>query len=376
MTKLKVALVHDFIREYGGAERVLRELADMYPDAPIYTAFRLTGSTADKMFADRKIVESWLAPLLKIWRFYSVFRFTTPIVWRSFDLIDYDLVITSASWYITRGMRVGPNTKVICYCHTPPRWLYGLETAGDYQKYWPVKLFAKVNKWFLTKYDKWSVKTVDYWIANSKTVQARIRRFYGVDSTIIYPPVDVDGLTRAANRAKKKNYFLVVSRLTGGKGIEHAVLAAKTDKTKLKVVGEAVGSLWQGNILKLASKGIVEFVGRVSDEELYKLYAQATGFIALAKDEDFGITPVEAMAAGTPVLAMKSGGFRESVVEGKTGVFVTDTKPETIAKAMKQIVNTKWDKSVLQSQAAKFSKTAFRQNIRNFVTLVMDGKAA
>lgn len=369
-TKMRVALVHDFLREYGGAERVLRKLADMYPDATIYTAFTLKGSTAEKKFTDRKVVESWLAPLLKIWRFYSVFRFTTPLVWMGFDLSEYDLVITSASWYITRGMRVGPNTKVVCYCHTPPRWLYGLETAGDYQKYWPVKIYAAVNKWLLTKYDKWSAKTVDYWIANSETVKRRIKRFYGVSATVIYPPVVVAPLMAATRKTKKQGYFLIVSRLTGGKGIEEAVTASEQGGFKLKISGEAVGSVWQDKAKAFAQKPNVELLGRVSDKKLYGLYAGATGFIALARDEDFGITPVEAMAAGTPVLAMRSGGFRESVVEGKTGVFVDSTNPKEISQAVKKIQQKKWDQKVLQTQARRFSEEMFVKQIKEFIAKI------
>ncbi|MBI3397319.1 glycosyltransferase family 4 protein, partial [Candidatus Woesebacteria bacterium] len=126
---MKVALVHDYIKEFGGAERVLKNLSDMYPAASIYTAFGVENSTADKEFQGKKIVESPFAPLLKIWSLYSPLRFLTPLIWGSFDFSEYDLVITSCSWYITRGFKVGPNTKVIAYCHTPPRWLYGYETS-------------------------------------------------------------------------------------------------------------------------------------------------------------------------------------------------------------------------------------------------------
>ena len=125
----------------------------MYPNAPIYTAFRIKNSTADKEFKNVKIIESWLAPLLKIWRLYSPLRFLTPIIWRSFDFSDYDLVITSCSWYITRGFRMGKNTKVIAYCHTPPRWLYGYEMSVGFTKYWPVKIYAAIVSHFMRIYD-------------------------------------------------------------------------------------------------------------------------------------------------------------------------------------------------------------------------------
>ena len=174
---MKIALVHDYIKEYGGAERVLRVLADLYPKAPIYTAFSVKGSTAKKEFGDRKIIESWLAPILKIGKLYSPLRFLTPLIWRSFDLSSYDLVITSCSWYITRGFRVGPKTKVIAYCHTPPRWLYGYTTSVNFQKYRLVRWYADIVGHFLRLYDFKQAQKVDYFIANSEETKKRIQKF-------------------------------------------------------------------------------------------------------------------------------------------------------------------------------------------------------
>jgi hypothetical protein len=188
---MKIALVHDYLKEFGGAERVLATLTEMYPDAPIYTAFRVSGSTADKQFAGKKIIESWLAPLLKIWRLYSPLRFLAPYIWGSFDLSDYDLVVTSCSWYITRGFKVGPKTQVIAYCHTPPRWLYGYETSVGFTKYWPVKIYSKIVGYFMRKYDYKTAQKVNYFIANSENVRRRIQKFYNRESDVIYPPVDV-----------------------------------------------------------------------------------------------------------------------------------------------------------------------------------------
>src|SRR3990167_7512074 len=194
---MKVALVHDYLKEYGGAERVLKTLSKMYPEAPIYTAFLVKGSTAEKEFRNKEIYESWLAPLLKIWKLYSPLRFLTPLVWRSFDLSEYDLVITSCSWYITRGFKVGPKTKVIAYCHTPPRWLYGYETSVGFTKYWPVKVYSAIVGHFMRIYDFKTAQPIKYWIANSKNVQERIKKFYRKDSVVIYPPVEVEKIIKA-----------------------------------------------------------------------------------------------------------------------------------------------------------------------------------
>ena len=239
---MKVALVHDYIKEMGGAERVLGVLAEMYPKAPIYTAFRVKNSLTDEYFGGKEIRESWLAPLLKIGKLYSPLRFLAPLVWKSMDLSDYDLVITSASWYITRGFKVGEKTKVVCYCHTPPRYLYGYETSMRWQKYWPVRVYATVVNHYLRGYDFRVIKTVDTWVANSGNVRKRIAKYYREKATVIYPVVDLERFEGWAKKTKKKDYFLIVSRLVGAKGIEEAVKAAKKVGFDLKIVGSKEGA--------------------------------------------------------------------------------------------------------------------------------------
>ena len=347
---MKVALVHDYIKEYGGAERVLKVLTEMYPEAPIYTAFSVKDSTAGKLFKSAEIHESWLSPLLKIRNLYSPLRFLIPWIWGSFDLSDYDLVITSASWYITRGFKTGTNTKVICYCHTPPRWLYGYETSVNLQKYWPVKIYAAIVGHFLRMYDfktaqiidrnqlksKFKYKGgVDFFIANSENVKARIEKFYRRRSVVIYPPIAVEEIIKETKKLRNpstglvrqgspqagqaEKYFLIVSRLVGAKGIENAIKAFQSksmSKYKLKIVGEAYGySNIEYRIKNMECRNI-EFTGRVDDSRLWELYAKARGFIALARDEDFGMTVVEAQAAGCPVIAYNGGGFKETIVTG------------------------------------------------------------
>ncbi len=367
--KLKVALVHDYINEYGGAERVLRQLCEMFPDAPIYTAFRVEGSTADKEFKDREIHQSWLAPLLKIWRLYSPLRFLIPFIWGSINLSSYDLVITSASWYVTRGFKVGPNTKVICYCHTPPRWLYGYEMSVGFTKYWPVKIYAAIVGHLIRMYDFIVSQNIDYWIANSKNVQERIRKFYRKDAVVIYPPVEVERIIEKTHKLVKKDYFLIVSRLVGAKGLKEIARSAKEIDLKLKVAGEAHGFADELKSLQKVAGDKIELLGRVSDEDLYKLYGEAKGFIALAKQEDFGITPVEAMAAGTPVIAFNGGGFKETVIDGKTGIFLNSVDTKTIAAAIKRFEKIKWDTKVLQEHARRFSKERFRKEMKSYLKI-------
>lgn len=362
-SRMRIALVHDYLKEFGGAERVLKVLSEIYPDAPIYTAFCVKGSTAEKEFGGGKIIESKFAPILKIWKLYSPLRFLIPAIWGSFDLSKYDLVITSSSWYVTRGFKVGKNTKVIDYCHTPPRWLYGYETSVGFTKYWPVKIYAGVVSHFIRMFDFKTAQEVDWFIANSKNVQERIKKFYRRDSTVIYPSCDVEKIINLTKDIKKEDFFLLASRLTGAKGIEEAIELSKKIGFNLKIVGESAG--FSG--IEKNNKEKVEFLGRLTDEELYRQYAKAKGFIALAKDEDFGMTVVEAQAAGTPVIAFNGGGFKESVVNNETGILINEISEKSLKEAIKKVEETKWNKEKLLSNARRFSEERFVNQIKIFV---------
>ncbi len=366
---MKIALVHDYIKEFGGAERVLRVLADMYPEAPIYTSFYVSGSDAARGFTDRKIIESVWAPLIKVWRLYSPLRFLLPWIWGSLDLSEFDLVITSCSNYIARGFKVGPKTKVVAYCHTPPRFLYGYKTGIDMQKYWWVRFYSVVVNHFLRQFDFNCAQRVDKWLVNSHNVGQRVAKFYRKDSEVIYPPIDVDKIAEVSVGIKKQDFFLIVTRIVGSKGLIEAAKAAKKLSFKLKIVGGGgqVGiEDLRKKLIKLG-KGQIELLGRVSDEALWTLYAQAKGLIALARDEDFGITVVEAQAAGTPVIAFNGGGFKETVVDGKTGILIEGTDEKTIGAAMKRFAEIKWDKKTLQKQANRFSRAEFEKKFRKTI---------
>jgi len=364
---MRVAIVHDYIKEFGGAERVLLTLSEMFPDAPIYTAFRVKNSTADREFKNKKIIESTFAPVLKIGNLYSPLRFLIPAIWGSFDLSKYDLVIASSSWYITRGFRVGANTKVICYCHTPPRWLYGYETSVGFTKYWPVKIYSAIVGHFMRMYDFETAQNVDYFIANSKNVEERIEKFYRRDSIVIYPPVSVAEIEEATRGLKKENYFLIVSRLVGAKGIEETARLAKKLNFELKIIGESHGFSEVEKKLKKLSGGNIKLLGRMTDTELYKVLGKAKGFIALAKDEDFGMTPVEAQAAGTPVIAFNGGGFKESVIDGVTGVLINEISEKVLGEAIGKVEKTKWSREKLIKNAKRFSKERFKKEIVEFI---------
>ncbi len=372
---MKVALVHDYLNEAGGAERVLRVLAEMYPTAPIYTAFIKKG-TASEMFRDRELHESAWGWLLKIGRFYSYLRFLLPFIWRSIDLTNYDLVITStAGGYIARGFRVGSKTKIIAYCHTPPKWLYGYETPTKARSKWWGRLFIWLCGPYLRYFDFTSAQRVDVWMANSQEVAGRIKKFYRRSSIVVYPPVELRVGPRQAVEDVEREYYLLVARMTGAKGIQEAVKAAEAGKFKLKLTGELLSST-----LNIRSSRWVEYLGRVSDRELVGLYSKAKGFIALAPDEDFGMTVVEAMQCGTPVIALKSGGYKETVLDGsdqksklhvrgklRTGIFVEDASVESVVEGIKKMEEIRWDHVKIAEWGYSFSRGRFEKEVRRVI---------
>src|ERR1035437_73701 len=365
---MKVALVHDYIKGYGGGERVLEVLTEIFPQAPIYTSFYKVNSEAYKHFKDKQIIASWVQylPFFSS-KLYSPLRFLTPLIWGSFNFSKYDLVISSASWYIAKGFKKPSDKfKEICYCHTPPRWLYGYNTSVNFQKYWPVKVYALIVGHFLRLYDYKQAQKVDYFIANSKEVQARIKKFYRRDSTVIYPPVSLPSI-KLKTENLKKDYYFIVSRIVGAKGLDLAVDAALKAGFKLKIAGSPAGYYFEHDKLVNKSQGKVEFLGQVSDEELVKLYKGAKGFFALSKDEDFGITPVESMLCGTPVIAFNGGGYKETVVDGKTGVLFDNYSVDELISAVKKFESLKFKTEDCIEQAKKFSKERFIKEIKEFV---------
>lgn len=377
---LKIAIVHDYIKEFGGAERVLEALCEIYPEAPIYTAFCDKSSTAYERFKNRKIIQSWAAQIPFFPKLASPLRFLTPLIWGSFNFSDYDLVISSASWYVTKGFGTnqsleGRKPVEICYCHTPPRWLYGYNTSINFQKFLIVRLYAKIVGSFIRNYDFKRAQKVNYFIANSKEVQARIKKFYQRDSTVIYPPVSLSDV-RFKTKDLGKDYYFIVSRIVGAKGLDLAVEAAVKEGFSLKIAGSPAGYYFEHDkLLKKAEddnperkpKGKVEFLGQVTDEELAKLYKGAKAFLALAKDEDFGITPVEAMLSGTPVIAFNGGGYKETVIDGKTGILFNDYSVNGLIEAIKKFEKAKINSKDCIEQAQKFSKERFKKEIKEVI---------
>jgi len=358
---MKIALVHDFLREYGGAERVVEAMHEIWPEAPLYTSFvdwKALGQHGAR-FKDWDIRPSWVQRNWLVKKYHSPLRFLAPKIWESFDLSGYDVVLSSSGWFMCRGVIVKKPAVHICYIHHPPRNLYGYATGSNLQKYWPVRVYATIINFFLRHYDFETAQRVDHFVANSQETARRVKKFYRRDSTVIYPPVEIPNV----KLKQKGDYFLSVGRLTYAKRVDLAIAACNKLKLPLKIVGKGKEEV----SLRSIAGPTIEFVGGVSDSELARLYAGARACIFCALDEDFGMVPVESMGHGVPVIALGEGGVLETVTDGKTGILFYKPTAESLISAMNKFEKTKFDANDCISQAKTFNKERFKKELRNFV---------
>lgn len=364
MHKMKVALVHDYLREYGGAERVVEALHTLFPDAPVYTAFvdRSAMGKQWSRFEDWDIRESWAANIPFITKLYSPLRVLSDKFFQSFDLSSYDVVISSTNMYMAKAVRTTSPTQHYCYCHTPPRSLYGYTTMTDWKKNPVVRVVGELINHYMRIVDYKTAQNPNMFIANSKEVQKRIEKFYRRDSVVIYPPIFVPS---APPSKKKEEFYLYAGRLAASKHVDLVIQTC----TKLKLPLKVVGSGKSLEYLQSIAGETVEFLGSVSDEQLHDLYARAKTLIYPAEDEDFGMVPIEAMAYGTPVVVHHSGGFLETVVEGKTGIFFKDFSVDALEEAIKKAQKIDWDAQALYRHAQRFSIERFQKEIWKLIQI-------
>ncbi len=374
IAQLKVALVHDYLREYGGAERVLEALHELFPESIVYTAYYYPKGlgTFNNIFKDWNIKTSWIQKFPN--KLVSPLRIFAPMAFESFDLSDFDVVISSTSVYFAKAVITKPGSLHLSYIHTPPRYLYGFTTSFNYKKRFITRVVGELMNHFLRIYDFETSQRPDILIANSRNIQDRIKKFYRRDSVLIYPPVDVQELKDI--KKEKGEYFLVFNRLVRGKGTEVAIAAC----TKLGLPLKVASTGPEVNRLKKMAGKTVEFLGEIVEKDKAKLYAQAKALIVCSEDEDFGIIAVESQACGLPVIAAKAGGYLETVIEGKTGEFYqpgfqgdpntyTDpTSVENLIKVLEEFDSDKYKVEDLKKQAEKFSKQQFKKAIQELIS--------
>ncbi len=360
-----MAIVHDNLIQFGGAERVLLSLMELFPHAPVYTLLynpevAPVMREANAAFDERRIRTSFLQNWSWARRHHHYLPMLMPLAAEQFDLRGFDLVF-SASYSYAKGVVTPPDTMHISYCFTPTRYLW-----DDCHRY--VRDFAMSSKWlrfappglsYLRLWDYYAAQRVDSYLTLSHFVAQRIQKYYGRPAQVIAPPVDVDRFTISQ---KDEGYYLVVARLVPYKRVDSAIEACRMLGRRLKIVGTGPDMM---RLRKLADEN-VEFLGFVSDSELPALYAGARALL-FPQEEDFGITPLEAAAAGKPTVAYAGGGALETVVDGETGLFFPEQTSTSLVAAMKKLEEHSFDPQHIRRHAEAFSQPRFLQQLRDVV---------
>jgi len=375
LTSLKVALVHDYLKEWGGAELVLENLSDLFPSSKIYTTLYLPSflgphaARLQKKWQGR-IQTSFFQKIPLARKLISPLRLLSPLAFLPWDFSAYDLLITSATGaYFPNLIRSrGPGKKPLhlCYCHTPPRYLYGLPTARSLKKYPLLNSLATFINFFLRRLDYLSAQKVDYFIANSQTVADRIHRFYGKKAVIINPPVPLAS-TKPLN-LKRESFYLAGGRLARAKRYDLAIKACSKLNLPLKIFGRDFAG-YQKELESLAGPQ-VEFLGEISNQKKKELFSTCKAYLFTSDNEDFGIVSLEAQACGAPVVASAVGGGGETVLDAQTGVLFPKMTASSVASALRRLQGLKISSSACRAHARNYTPQAFQEKIKNFILSV------
>ncbi|HET8627210.1 MAG TPA: glycosyltransferase [Thermomicrobiales bacterium] len=364
----RVAIVHDYLNQHGGAERVLEELHALWPDAPVFVSM-YDRERMPPAYREWDIRPTFMQRLPGILRNHQPYLPVYPLAFARLDLRGYDLVLSSSSAF-AKNVHPAPGALHVCYCHSPMRfaWNYGdyarRERLGPGAGAALRPLLRAVRLW-----DAAGAARVDAFIANSHTVAGRIARFYGREAAVIHPPVETATLAAARTGAPPDDFYLLVSRLVPYKRLDIVVAAFNRLGLPLRVVGEGRD---RAALERLAGP-TVRFLGRVSDEEKADLYARCRATLFPAED-DFGIAQVEAQAAGRPVIAYRAGGALETVVDGVTGLFFDAQSPEAVAGAVRRAADHDFDADAIAAHARSFDVAIFRRRMYDFVATVVATK--
>ena len=363
-------MVHDYLNQYGGAERVLEVLCEIFPDAPIYTLLydeRATGG----VFRDREVHTSFLQKFPFARKHHRIFPLLMPLAVEQFDLSYFDIVL-SISASFAKGVITKPHTKHINYCLTPTRYLWddSHRYIDEFRYPWPIKKLVPFFITYLRLWDKEAALRVDKFVAISEFVKSRISKYYGRDDApVIYPPVETQ---KYYISEKIDDYFLMVGRLVPYKRFDLAVKVFSAIGKPLKIVGDGPE---RERLEKMSSKNI-EFLGLVSDYKMPDIYSRAQAVI-FPQEEDFGIVPLESMASGRPVIAYRGGGALETIadpvsasangVSGPTGIFFDDQTEISLAQAVGEYYQTSWNPDAIRQHALRFDKENFKKLIIDMV---------
>jgi len=356
----KVALVHDYLNQYGGAEKTLEKIMDLFPEAPIYTGI-LDLQKLPEVFKTRKIITPGGNLLFK--KFPKLFTFMMSKRFEAFDLSNFDLVISDGTAW-AKSVITTTDQLHISYIHTPPRFLYKYSTESNLRKNILLRPLFMYLDFYLRIWDFAASKRPDYLICNSIEVLKRIKKFYKRDAVVIYPPVE----TADFKNVVIEDYYVISGRLSSYKNFDLVVELFNNIKKKLVVIGTGIE---EKNLKKMAQSNI-QFVGRVTNEELHEILSSAKGYIFPVKDEDFGIAPVEALSHGVPVLAHRSGGPLETIIENEDGLFFDEISLENLSEKFvefdKKISSDFFNRQEIAKRAKRFDEKVFIKEFSEFVT--------
>lgn len=355
-SKLRVALVHDHLAQDGGAERVLRAFMELYPEAPVFTLV-YNKSEANPWFAKKDIRPSFIQHLPGSQHFYQWYLPFMPTAVERYDLTEFDIVLSSSASF-AKGVITNPRTLHVCYLHSPTRYLWN-DTISYVNNLRYARILKVVAMFVLTRLRQWdrlAADRVDHFIVNSRFVAERLKKYYRRDGQVIYPPVDID---RFAIQPTIGKYYLTGGRLVPYKRFDIVIEAFNRLGLPLKIFGTGPAE----KPLRAIAKPNIEFVGRPDDEAMGKLFGEALAFIN-PQEEDFGITVIEAMAAGRPVIAYAAGGALETVKSGVTGTLFHDQEWEALADTVIRFKPEVFNPTTIRMWAEQFSSSRFQAEIQ------------
>ena len=355
----KIALAHDHLFQIGGAEKVLAVFAGLYKEAPIYTLIN-NKKISSHLLPQGRLRMSYLQKIPLSSSIFKYFLLWMPHAWEKINLSDYDLILSSSSAFV-KGVSRGGNTKHICYCHSPTRYLWD-EKEEYIMNLSEGKFLKKILPRFLDKLRSWDfvqAQKIDYFIANSQYIADKINRYYKRKSLVIYPPVRVADFQISP---QTEDYYLIVSRLRPYKKVDLAIKAFNNLKLPLKIIGSGT----EYRRLKKMARSNIEFLGELSDQERNKYLSRCRAFI-YPQIEDFGISALEAMASGRPVIAYKKGGALETVVEGLSGTFFEEQTWESLAHKILRFDHNNFQPKIIREHAKKFDESIFKEKILSLV---------
>ncbi|XGV99071.1 MAG: glycosyltransferase [Leptolyngbya sp. BL-A-14] len=357
---MKVALVHDYLRDYGEAERVLRVLHQMYPEAPVYTAFvdRQRLGESCSLFDGWDIRTAPSQQLPGIARYYQAWRTLLPYCWEAVDLSHYDLVLSSSGQYFSKAVLTRSETLHISYCHTPPRDLWDVSQKA-HDRHW----YQRWAETHLRQYDFYAAQRVDRFVTTSEMAARRIRKCYRRSTAVIPPPVKIRGSGEAGT-----DYYLYVGPLTQNQQVDLAIAACQQLDRPLWIVGSGDD---RERLQQLAGSSI-RFLGDMPEATMADLYAHAKALIFPCQDADFGFAPVEAMGYGVPVIASALSGIREVILNDRTGLLFPQPTVESLSKAIVQFEGRRFSSQACIERAREFAEPVFISKLEWFIAQALD----